>query len=326
MGMDTPLPKTLIEAVKHFADPDNCREYLVARRWPNGVICPTCGSKSVYFDRSRQGWICKTKHPLRKFSLKTGTIFEDSPLGLDKWLPTVWMITNCKNGVSSYEIHRSIGVTQKTAWFMLQRIRLAMQDTETGGKLSGDVEVDETYIGGKARNMHKSKRDRIGLSQKRSMVGKAAVMGLLERHGKDGHSRIRLEVVGGRKRSHFTPTIDKHVEKGATVNTDSHLSYQGIGKDYVHNVIDHAEKYVDGNVHTNGCENFWSLLKRALRGTYVSVEPFHLFRYLDEQAFRFNNRREMNDADRFSAVISSIVGRRLTYKELIGALDPALAV
>ena len=176
------LPKTLIEAVKHFANPDNCREYLVSRRWPNGVTCPTCGSKAVYFDRSRNGWECKTRHPNRKFTLKTGTIFEDSPLGFDKWLPAVWMIANCKNGVSSWELHRAIGVTQKTAWFMLQRIRLAMQDEDSGGKLGGEVEVDETFIGGKARNMHKSKRERLGVSQSRSMVGKVAVMGLLERH------------------------------------------------------------------------------------------------------------------------------------------------
>lgn len=318
-------PRTLTEAVVYFQDADNCLNYLVARRWPNGVVsCPRCGSKHVRFDRTRRVWECNTRHARRQFSIKVGTIFEDSPLSLSKWLPTVWMITNCKNGVSSWEIHRAIGVTQKTAWFMLQRIRLAMQDADTGGKLSGDVEVDETYIGGKARNMHKGRRERAGISQKTSMAGKAAVMGLLERHGKDGHSRIRLEVVGGRKRSHFTPMVRKHVETGATVNTDAHLSYQGLAKDYAHNVIDHAEKYVDGNVHTNGCENFWSLLKRALRGTYVAVEPFHLFRYLDEQAFRFNNRREMNDADRFSAVISNIVGRRLTYKELIGALVPAL--
>jgi transposase-like protein len=318
--MDT--PRTLLEAVKHFADPDNCLEYLVARRWPNGVTCPTCGSDGVYFDKTRQGWICKAKHPKRKFSLKTGTIFEDSPLGLDKWLPTVWMIANCKNGVSSWEIHRAIGVTQKTAWFMLQRIRLAMQD-ETGGKLGGEVEVDETYIGGKARNMHASKRKRLGITQSRSMIGKVAVMGLLGRHGTKG-SQVRLKVVKGVKRRDLMPHIEQHVERGANVYTDSLPSYGILNDDYIHGVIDHAETYVDGQVHTNGCENFWSLLKRALKGTYVSVEPFHLFRYLDEQAFRFNNRVEINDADRFSLVITGIVGRRLTYQELIGALGAAI--
>jgi transposase-like protein len=321
MGMNL-LPKTLIEAVKFFANPDNCREYLVARRWPNGVSCPACGSKAVYFDTSRNGWECKTRHPKRKFTLKTGTIFEDSPLGLDKWLPTVWMIANCKNGVSSHEIARAIGVTQKTAWFMLQRIRLAMQDTDTGGKLSGEIELDETFIGGKARNMHFKQRERLGITKGASMAGKVAVMGLLSRHGEKG-SQIRLATIANNKRKNLMPHVTKHVALGSTVHTDSLPSYTSLDTDYVHNVIDHAEKYVEGAVHTNGLENFWSLLKRALRGTYVSVQPFHLFRYLDEQAFRFNNRREMNDADRFSSVISNIVGRRLMYKELIAALDNA---
>jgi transposase-like protein len=185
--MDT--PRTLIEAVKFFADPNNCLEYLVARRWPNGVTCPTCGSDGIYFDKSRMGWICKTKHPMRKFSLKTGTIFEDSPLGLRKWLPCVWMIANMKNGVSSHEIGRALGVTQKTAWFMLHRIRLAMQD-ETGGKLSGEVEIDETYIGGKARNMHASKRKALKVKPGRSLAGKVAVMGLLQRHCGDTTARV----------------------------------------------------------------------------------------------------------------------------------------
>ena len=192
------LPKTLIEAVRYFSNPDNCREYLVARRWPNGVTCPTCGSKSVYFDSSRNGWECKTRHPKRKFTLKTGTIFEDSPLGLDKWLPTVWMIANCKNGVSSWEIHRAIGVTQKTAWFMLHRIRLAMQDDD-GGKLGGDVEIDETYIGGAVRFMHKARREKVGPG--RSMEGKVAVMGLLERHG-EGSSRVRTTILSGLRKAH----------------------------------------------------------------------------------------------------------------------------
>ena len=204
MGMNA-LPKTLIEAVKYFANPDNCREYLVARRWPNGVTCPTCSSKTVYFDSSRNGWECKTRHPKRKFTLKTGTIFEDSPLGLDKWLPTVWMIANCKNGVSSWEIHRAIGVTQKTAWFMLQRVRLAMQD-EGGGKLGGEVEADETYIGGKARNMHMSRRQHLGSRE----TGKVAVMGLLERHGE-----VRTMVMPNTKRYLLHAEVNKHVELGS---------------------------------------------------------------------------------------------------------------
>lgn len=316
-------PSTLIAAVKFFSVPENCLEYLVARRWPNGrVTCPACGSEGVYFDKSRMGWICKAKHPKRKFSLKTGTIFEDSPLGLDKWLPAVWMIANMKNGVSSHELARSIGVTQKTAWFMLQRIRLAMQG-KNGGKLDGHIEADETFIGGKARNMHATKRKRLGISQSRSMIGKVAVMGLLERHTKDdGGSQVRFKVIANRKKHQLEQVVTENVALGANLYTDALRSYDRMGeRGYVHGVIDHAEAYVDGAVHTNGLENFWSLLKRALKGTYVSVEPFHLFRYLDEQVFRFNNRKGMTDADRFSMAVSNIVGRRLTYADLIGALS-----
>ena len=311
------MPKTLLEAVKYFANPDNCREYLVSRRWPNGVTCPTCGSTAVYFDSSRNGWECKTRHANRKFTLKTGTIFEDSPLGFDKWLPVVWMIANCKNGVSSWEIHRAIGVTQKTAWFMLQRVRLAMQSLG-GGKLGGDVEVDESYIGGKGRNMHISKRKRLGIQRGRSHAGKVAIMALLDRHGKNGTSQVRTEVLRNVRKEHLQGHVRKHVALDSNVHTDALASYEGLHGEYVHTVVDHAECYVDGNVHTNGCENYWSLLKRSIKGTYVSVEPFHLFRYLDEQAFRFNNRTD-NDAERFNAAVDGIVGRRLMYQDLIAA-------
>jgi len=315
-------PRTLLEAVKYFGNLDNCLKFLKVRRWRNGVVCcQTCGNSHVRFDQKRRVWTCNNKHPRRQFSIKVGTIFEDSPLGLDKWLPTVWMIANCKNGVSSWEIHRALGVTQKTAWFMLHRIRLAMQDTDGGGKLGGDVEVDETYIGAKARNMHVRKKKRIGMSQHASMVGKVAVMGVLQRHPEKGRSKVRVSVVDGRKKSQLYPTIEQNVAPGSTVHTDTHPSYTDMPADYIHNVINHAEKYVDGQVHTNGCENFWSLLKRGLNGTYVSVEPFHLFRYLDEQAFRFNHRKDMNDADRFSTAIYGIVGRRLMYKDLIGSTN-----
>jgi transposase-like protein len=313
-------PKTLLDAVKHFADFDNCKAFVVARRWPKGVTCPTCGSQSVYFDSSRKGWECKTRHPQRKFTLKTGTIFEDSPLGLDKWLPAVWMIANCKNGISSWELHRALGVTQKTAWFMLQRIRLALQDENGGGKIGGEVEVDETYIGGKARNMHKSKRERLGFAKDRSIAGKVAVMGLLERNTEKGKSRVITTVLDGRKKGHMRPEVRQRVEAGSSLNTDAHFSYQGLSRDFAHNVIDHADAYVNGTVHTNGLENYWSLLKRSIKGTYVSVEPFHLFRYLDEQAFRFNERTN-DDAGRFDLAITSIVGKRLTYENLTGGTE-----
>jgi transposase-like protein len=312
-------PKTLAEAIRFFSTFENCKDYMVARRWPNGVTCPTCGSKSVYFDSSRKGWECKTRHPKRKFTLKTGTIFEDSPLGLDKWLPVLWLIANCKNGVSSWEIHRAIGVTQKTAWFMLHRVRLAMQDETSGGKLGGDVEVDETYIGGRARNMHADRKRRAGIRGKSTgFYGKVAVMGLLQRNSATGHSKIRVATIPNNKRHTLEAGVRLNVESGANVYTDALQSYDQLGTEYVHQVIDHAEAYVDGQSHTNGCENFWSLLKRGLKGTYVAVEPFHLFRYLDEQAFRFNMRK-LTDAERFDEVLGAVVGRRLTYENLIAA-------
>lgn len=315
-------PKTLREAILFFADYENCKKAVEAIRWPDGVVkCPTCGSEKVTYLENQRRWKCYEKHTKAQFSLKVGTIFEDSAIGLEKWLPALWLITTCKNGISSYELARALGVTQKTAWFMLSRLRLALQ-SEDGGKLGGSVEVDETYIGGKARNMHVAKRKRLFKgSHKHAFFGKVAVMGLLDRHGKDGTSQIRTAVVAGRKKGHLQPVVRQHVETGSTLHTDAHFSYQGLAADYMHNVIDHAEAYVDGEVHTNGLENFWSLLKRAIRGTYVNVEPFHLFRYLDEQAYRFNNRK-MTDAARFAFALKGIIGKRLTYSALTGSELP----
>jgi transposase-like protein len=317
-------PKTLREAILFFADYDNCRKAVEAIRWPSGkVTCPTCGGESVAWLANQRRYKCYAKHPKAQFSLKVGTIFEDSPLGFEKWLPALWLITNCKNGISSYELARALGVTQKSAWFMLSRLRLALQDSDTGGKMSGTVEVDETFIGGKARNMHKSKKKRMGISMGKSMAGKVAVMGLLERHPEKGHSYVKLLGLDGRQKRHLQAPVRQYVAEGSTVNTDALFSYQGLSANdtYTHNVIDHAEKYVDGQVHTNGMENFWSLLKRAIKGTYVSVEPFHLFRYLDEQAFRFNNRA-VTDAVRFAVALTGVLNKRLTYKALIGSEVP----
>ena len=296
-----------MEAIRYFADPDVCLDFMVQLRWPEGVTCPTCGRQDVRFLEKRRVFECKAKHPRKQFSVKVGTIFEDSHISLDKWLAAIWMIANAKNGISSYEIARTLGVTQKSAWFMLHRIRLAMQ-TGTFEKLSGEVEVDETYIGGKARNMHPGARKAKG----RGTGGKAVVMGLLERHGE-----VRAQVIPGTKGRTLRPEVLKHVEPGATVYTDELASYRGLDTEYAHMVINHAEAYAKGNVHTNGMENFWSLLKRGIKGTYVSVEPFHLFRYLDEQAFRFNARKN-NDAGRFVRVVASVAGRRLEYRNLIG--------
>ncbi len=306
-------PKTLQDAIVYFSVPENCLNYMAARRWPNGVICPTCGRNDVSFLAKQGKWQCKSAHPRRQFSVKVGTIFEDSPLGLDKWLTAIWMATNCKNGVSSYEVHRAIGVTQKTAWFMVHRIRVAMQTGSFEKKMGGQVEVDETYIGGLARNMHRSEHSRKVTGT--GGAGKVAVMGLLERDGK-----VRAKVIGNATQLTLHAEVRGNVEPGAELFTDAWKGYGGLHQEYIHQVINHAEKYVDGQIHTNGIENFWSLLKRGLKGTYVSVEPFHLFRYLDEQVFRFNERKGKG-ADRFAKVTGQIAGKRLTYKELTGNND-----
>jgi transposase-like protein len=309
-GQDT--PKTLLEAVKYYADFEHCKAVMIEARWPDGIVrCPTCGSNHVKYLENARVWKCYGKHPRPKFSLKVGTIFEDSPLGLDKWLPTVWFLTNCKNGISSYEIARALGVTQKTAWFMLHRVRKALQ-AGTLMKLDGEVEVDETFIGGKARNMHVAQRQRRITGT--GGTDKTAVMGIVKRGGE-----VRTVVVPDRRKHTLQAEVEKNVQAGAALYSDDLRSYDGLAGRYAHQVVDHAVVYVDGKVHTNTLENFWSLLKRGIHGTYVSVEPFHLHRYLDEQTFRYNNRKNGDgDAGRFTLALSQIVGKRLTYDELTG--------
>src|SRR5688572_6877331 len=245
-------PRTLQDAILFFSDYANCHRAVSEIRWPDGVVkCPTCGSEKVTYLKNARVWKCYEEHPRAKFSLKVGTVFEDSPIPLQKWLPALWLLVNCKNGISSYELGRALGVTQKSAWFMLSRLRLALQ-SESGGKLGGSVEVDETYIGGKARNMHHSKRKRMFISKGRSMAGKVAVMGLLERHPEKGQSRVRATVVAGRRKGDLQPVVYDNVEPGTTVHSDAHFSYQGLSDHFAHNVVDHAEAYVNGEIHTNG--------------------------------------------------------------------------
>lgn len=310
-------PQTLLAAIRYYSDLDRCQQILVEARWPDGVTCPTCGSDAVSYLANQKRWQCRGKHPRRQFSVKVGTIFEDSPIKLDKWFTAIWLIGNAKNGISSYEIHRAIGVTQKTAWFMLHRIRLAMQ-TGTFTKMSGTVEADETYVGGKVQNMHKHRQERA--RGRGRWAGKVAVFGLLERNTEG--STVRTKIVKGTKRSELFGIIKEHVEEQSHVYTDALPSYASMNHKYHHEFIDHSEAYVRGAVHTNGLENFWNLLKRAIKGTYVAVDPVHLFRYVDEQAFRFNNRKD-NDAGRFAEMLESVSGKRITYKELIGAAEPA---
>jgi len=312
-------PQTLVEAVRYFADPDTTLATMVELRWPEGVCCPTCGRDDVRFIATRRMWECKGAHPRRQFSAKVGTIFEDSPLGLDKWFAAIWMIANCKNGVSSYEIHRGVGVTQKTAWFMLHRIRLAM---ETGSflKSGGEFEADETFIGGRSKNMSSSRRAKSITGS--GVSGKEVVMGVLRRGTETEPSKVAAEHVKNRKKGTVQAAIRKVAEKGAAVFTDALRSYDGLDDDYLHQVVDHAVEYVRDNVHTNGMENFWSLFKRALKGTYVSVEPTHLDAYVVEQTFRFNQRKD-KDGGRFRTVLGQVTGKRITYKELIGHVAPA---
>src|SRR5438876_3838163 len=313
-------PSTLQEAIVYFADAENCNSFLTGLRWADGKVrCPHCDSDHhVTYLASVNRYKCYGKHPKAQFSLKVGTIFEDSPIGLDKWLCAMWLIVNCKNGISSCEMARDLDISQKSAWFLDHRIRFALY-SGSFEKLSGECEADETFIGGKARNMHVGKRQRriTGTGTK----DKTAVMGILERGGK-----VRTSVVPNRRKNALQSEVRKHVEAGAALYTDALLSYEGLATDYAHKVVNHAAQYVDGRVHTNSLENFWSLLKRGVSGTYGSVEPFHLFRYLDEQMFRFNNRKDLDDAGRFDLAVSQIVGKRLTFAELTGKTAVATPV
>ncbi len=315
-------PRTLMEAVRYFADADRTLAMMVELRWPEGVHCPTCGRTDVRFIATRRIWECKERHPKKQFSAKVGTIFEDSPLPLDKWFVAIWSIANCKNGISSYELGRAIGVTQKSAWHMLHRIRLAME-TESFEKFDRITEVDETYVGGLAKNMHAKKREeRI---TRAANTDKAIVMGLLERGDADHASQVRAGMIIDANKKTLQSVVRNHVNAGSLLVTDGHSAYRGLDGEYVHQYVDHAAEFVRGIIHTNGIENFWSLFKRSIKGTYVAVEPFHLEAYVQEQAFRFNERKD-NDFGRFKKATRGVSGKRLTYKELTGhAVSPAAA-
>jgi len=307
-------PQTLMEAVRYFADADRTLAKMVEVRWPDGVHCPTCGRTDVRFIASRRVWNCKERHPRKQFSAKVGTIFEDSPLPLDKWFVAVWSINNCKNGISSYELGRAIGVTQKTAWHMNHRIRLAMK-TGSFMKMSGETEADETYVGGLPGNQHANKRKSTPRGGRTH--DKAIVMGILQRTSPEAPSRVHARLIKDANAKNLRGAVRETVEPGSRLLTDAAWGYRGLDAEYVHEVVNHAVEYVRGTVHTNGIENFWSLLKRGIKGTYVSVDPVHLQRYVEEQVFRFNERKD-NDAGRFHKALGGIVGRRLTYKELTG--------
>jgi transposase-like protein len=315
------FPKSLLQATRYFADVDVCVDFVASMRWPNGAICPHCNGSKVSYLSTRRIWKCMNRDCHKQFSVKTGSIFEDSPLPLDKWLTAVWLVVNCKNGISSYEIMRDLHVTQKSAWFMLHRIRLALREgnwEKMGGSDSGPVEVDEAFIGPDLRKMHADKR----LNRMTAMNGrnKTVVMGMLDRDAR----KVRAKMVPNARRETLLNEILNSIKDRSTIYTDRAPAYDHLGtlQDYVHETVNHVEEYVRGQVHTQGIENFWSLLKRGLKGTYVAVEPFHLDRYVDEQVFRYNNRatkdNPLNDADRFVLAVSQIAGKRLTYAELTG--------
>jgi transposase-like protein len=317
------LPKNLLEMSRYFTDGDVCVDFVAAMRWPIGVMCPWCDSRRVSYLSSRRIWKCMSKECHKQFSVKSGSVFEDSPIGLDKWLVAVWLVVNCKNGISSYEISRDLGVTQKTAWFMLHRIRLALQNgswEKLGGAEGGPVEVDETFIGADPRKMHADKRN--ARYRALSARAKTPVMGMLDRELR----KVRATVVPDVKRATLQTQILDAIEKKSTIYSDASTGYERLGEqDFIHQTVNHIGEYVRGEVHTQGIDNFWSLLKRGLRGTYVAVEPFHLDRYVTEQVFRYNNRatkeNPLDDQDRFMLAVSQIAGKRLTYAELTGKVE-----
>lgn len=311
-------PKTLQQAIKYFSDEQVCIDTVAAMRWPEGVTCVACGHKEHYYLKTQKRWKCKDCG--RQFSVKLNTIFEDSPISLDKWLIAIWMLANCKNGISSYELASTIGITQKSAWFMLHRIRLAMKSGSLGkiGGSGSEVEADETYIAGKPKNMHLKRRIRYN-QQKQGMGGKSVVFGALDRKA----GKVRAQILPSTSRYTIHSAVLENVAEGSSMITDEHQGYDALYTKYEHDVIKHAERYVNGRIHTNGIENFWSLLKRGLHGTYVAVEPFHLERYVDEQVFRFNNRKDasgnkLGSAERFQSALSQIAGKRLTFAEVTG--------
>ncbi|MGA2232307.1 MAG: IS1595 family transposase [Tepidisphaeraceae bacterium] len=318
-------PKTLLEATRYFADLDNAHKYLVGLRWADGVCCPRCGSTHVSFVSTRRIWKCLNCPGHKQFSAKTGTIMEESPLSLDKWMVAIWLEANSKNSISSYELHRALGITQKSAWFVLHRVRAALKSgsLEKMGGNGGIVEADETYVGGLAKNMHPAVRRRkiSGSGGKAEANNKTAVMGLLDRHSTKPHSTVRAQVVQNVQRETLHSIIHKNVNPGSALYTDAWQPYRQLDPKFIHEFIDHAEGYVRGAVHTNGIENFWALFKRCIKGTHVSVEPFHLEAHVDSEAFRFNNR-ELNDGGRFVTAMKGIEGKRLTYKQLTGKIDP----
>lgn len=307
------VPATLIEAVAYFADPQVAHDFFAQLRWPHGAACPRCGNAQVRYWPKYRRWNCGDCR--RQFTAKLGTIFEDSPISFTKWLPAIWMLTADRNGISSCEVARALGVTQKTAWFMLHRIREAMADEPTSF-MTGPVEADETYIGGLVKSMNNKRKKRYN-QRGRGSFGKAPVMALIERNTAERKGKVRAFVVDGTGAVELHGAIQDNVKQGEIVYTDGHLAYKHVSMTHEHYMIDHAYEYVRGHVHTNSIESFFSVFKRTIKGTYIAPRPKHLQRYVNEQVSRFNER-ESKDGPRFAKIAKAAEGKRLTYCRLIG--------
>jgi ISXO2-like transposase domain/Transposase zinc-ribbon domain len=296
------LPQSELEAVRYFADEERCIKFVAEQRWPNGVICPTCGRADVSYLKTQRRWQCKSAHSKRQFSVKTGTIFEDSPLGLNKWLPAIWKIVNSKNGVSSYEMASALQITQKSAWFLNHRIREALKVGHFE-KLSGTVEGDETYVGGRHHQGHKHGFD-----------NKTAIVGLVEK--KKGSGRARAYVTKTADATNAVGFMKANVKAGSTIHTDESRIYYNVKRDYKHEVVNHGQReYARGDVSTNSIEGVWNLFKRSYKGTYTHMAPKYLSRYVDEHIYRYNNR-QLGASERFVGWFSTS-GRRLAYSTLM---------
>ncbi len=298
--------KSYIELLDHFKDQQTCIEHLEKQRWNGRPVCPFCGHDKVY--KTNRGYKCASSDCYKKFTVTVGSVFENSKIPLRYWFAAIYLCAGHKKGISSHQLGRDLNISQKTAWFLLHRVREMLRE-KSPVMLSNDVEIDETFIGGKEKNKHRNKKTEG--SQGRSVKTKSAVLGIIERKGK-----IVVVPVKNTAAETIQPIMVKTVQAGSNIHTDEWGGYSGLNKNYNHNVVRHGlGEYVVGLSHTNNVENFWSHLKRGITGIHHQVSEKHLHRYCDAQAFRFNTRNE-NESERFDTILQKCTGR-LTYAALI---------